>query len=87
KILADSALRDLSEIKNDSTLADYELAGTVAYNSPRVVSVYFDGYNNYKEAAHPNQFLYTVTVDLQSMKPVALKDLVRIDESFVGKLL
>lgn len=86
KLISDSAKRDLDTLRGDTTLDDYQINGTVTYNSTDLISIYFEGYSSYEGAAHPSQFLYTVTIDVNKQKAVRLKDLVKIDESFV-KLL
>jgi hypothetical protein len=78
KFIADAALRDLPDIKDDPTLTDYQIATTVTLNTPEVLSMYFEGYANYTPSAHPYQFLYTLTVDVEKLEPVALPQLVSI---------
>jgi hypothetical protein len=87
KIIADSALRDLDVIKNDSRLTDYEIVTKVTYNTPRVISMYFNGYSNYSESAHPNMFLYALIIDTEKQEKVPLKALVTINADFVKLLI
>ncbi len=49
--------------------------------------MYFEGYDNYKDTAHPNMFLYTATIDVQKVQAIQLKDLVKINQEFVGAML
>ena len=86
KLIADSALREIPTIKGDNTLDAYEMAYTVSRNSPQVISVYFDGYASYKQAAHPYQFFYSVTLDVQKQETVTLPQLVTISSEFLAKL-
>lgn len=87
KIITDSAQRDLSTILGDDTLTAYDISSTVTFNSPTLISMNFTGYNNDKDAAHPTMFLYTVTVDVPKVQVIQLKDLVKINQNFVGVLL
>lgn len=87
KLLADSALRDLQIIENDQDLDVYELSGTVSTPGPRVISVFFEGYANYKMAAHPYQFMYTVTIDAEKLQTVSLSQLINISEKFIPVLI
>ncbi|UOO38298.1 DUF4163 domain-containing protein [Oscillospiraceae bacterium CM] len=86
KLIYEAAMRDLDEVKS-SDMADYEMTYAVTYNSPDVISISFDGYSEVTGAAHPNLFLYAVTIDAKNVKAVKLKDLVKIDESFVTALI
>jgi hypothetical protein len=86
KIISDAALRDLDSLKNESD-TEYELNYMLTYKSPNVISIYFDGYMYAQGAAHPNQFLYSVSIDVTKQKSITLKDLVKIDESFVDMML
>lgn len=86
KIILDSAKRDLNTLMKDDKPSDYQIASTVTYNSTKLISIYFEGYSNFEGAAHPNQVLYAVTIDVNKLKTVHLKDLVKINEGFV-KLL
>jgi hypothetical protein len=86
-LIAGIALRDLQQIENDSELTDYEVTYTVTYNSPEILSVYFNGYSNYRTAAHPNQFFYTVTIDVAKQKAVTLSELVSINPDLLEALI
>ena len=86
KLIADSALREVPTIKDDESLDVYELSYTVSRNSPEVISVYFDGYASYKQAAHPYQFFYSVTIDVEKLQIVTLPQLVSITPDFLAKL-
>ncbi|SHI20953.1 hypothetical protein SAMN02745823_03427 [Sporobacter termitidis DSM 10068] len=87
KRISDAALRDLPILRDDTTLAEYDITGKIAYNSPDLISVYFEGYSNYRQAAHPNTFLYTVTIDVKNQKTVSLPELVKISGDFVNALI
>lgn len=86
KMISDSAKRDVDSLKGDTTLDDYQVNGTVTYNSLNLISIYFEGYSSYEGAAHPSQFLYALTIDVKKLETVRLTDLVKINENFV-KLL
>ena len=86
RLIADSALRELPLIRDDDTLGEYELYYTVTRNSPEVLSIIFDGYANYKQAAHPYQFFYSVTIDVRQQKVVTLPQLVSITPEFLALL-
>lgn len=87
KIISDSALRDLPSIQDESTLDEYRIVSEVTYSSPELISINFEGYCAFKQAAHPSQFLYAVTIDVQNLKTITLKDLVNIDEKFVHTII
>lgn len=87
KMISDAAKRDLDTLNGDKTLLDYQINSTVTYNSPDLISIYFEGYSNYQSTVHPSQFLYTVTIDVKNLKTVRLKDLVKIDDNFVKLLM
>jgi hypothetical protein len=83
KLIADSALRDLSAIENDQDLDVYELTGKVSLPGQKVVSVSFEGYANYKMAAHPYQFIYTVTIDAEKLQTGSLQELINVSKEFI----
>lgn len=83
KLVADSALRDLPNIENDANLDVYELSGTVSLLGPKVISVFFEGYANYKMSAHPYQFIYTVTIDTETLQTVSLSQLINVTDKFI----
>lgn len=85
KLIADTALRDIEAIKNED-IAEYEIVYKVTYNTPEVISIRFNGYNYYEGAAHPSQFLYTVTIDVEKAETVTLPALVQISEEFYKAL-
>lgn len=87
KMISDSAKRDVDSLKGDTTLDDYQINGIVTYNSLDLISIYFEGYSSYESAAHPSQFLYAITIDVNKLQAVRLKDLVKIDESFYKLLI
>lgn len=84
KIISDAALRDLSFLESGTT---YELNYKVTFNNSAVISMYFDGYSNMPGAAHPYQFLRSVTIDTIKLETVPLSALVSISEGFVDVLL
>jgi hypothetical protein len=85
KLIADTALRDIEAIKNED-IAEYEIVYKVTYNTQEVISIRFDGYSYYEGAAHPSQFLYTVTLNVEKAETVTLPDLVQISEEFYKAL-
>ena len=87
QLISESAFRDYSFMENNTDLTEYQLTGTVTYNSPSLFSIYFVGYDIFKQSAHPNQFLYAVTIDVQNARTLPLKELVQINERFVGTML
>lgn len=87
QIIADSALRDLPIIQNDSTLEEYDITSKVTYSNASLISIIFAGYSYYKQAAHPNQFLYTVTIDVKNEQAITIRDLVKIDDKFVSVMI
>lgn len=84
KIIADTALRDLKELENGS---EYELNYKVTFNTPSVLSMYFDGYGYTPGAAHPYQFLRTLTLDVGKQETIPLTALVSINKGFIDILL
>lgn len=79
--ISDTALRDVKDLISGT---EYELNYKVTFNSPAVISMYFDGYAYVPETVHPYQFLRTVTIDVARQATVPLPALVSIDEGFVG---
>jgi hypothetical protein len=86
QLIADSALREVPTIKGDASLDVYEMVYTVSLNTPEVISVYFDGYASYKQAAHPYQFFYSVTIDVKKLQTVTLAQLVTMSPDFLALL-
>lgn len=86
KLIEQSACRDLDSLKKDADAVDYELTYDVTYNTPDVLSVAFNGYSSMEKAAHPSQFLYTVTLDVKNGKTVKLRNMVAISADFVSTL-
>jgi alpha-L-arabinofuranosidase len=86
QLIADSAMRDLPALKKEAALAAYEITDVVALNNPAVLSVYFNGYSNYQGAVHPNQFFYSMTIDVKKLQTVTLSQLVTVTPDFVAKL-
>lgn len=84
KIISDAALRDLSFLESGTT---YELNYKVTFNNSAVISMYFDGYSNMPGAAHPYQFLRSVTINTIKLETVPLSALASISEGFVDVLL
>lgn len=87
KLISDSAFQDLPMIQEDSTLGEYDITSEVTYSNSRLISIVFAGYSYYKEAAHPNQFLHTVTIDVQNEKAITLQNLVKINDEFVNAMI
>lgn len=85
KIIKDSALRDLPLLKGRQ-VEEFKITDTVSLNSPDVISVYFDGYSNMKDSAHPSQFFHSVTIDVKKLQTVTLPQLVSINPDFVDLL-
>lgn len=86
KIIARAALRDI-ETLSGVDVADYEVTYKVTCNSPELISVYFEGYSYFQGAAHPNAFLYAVTIDATEQQVVTLPALVQINDDFIKLLL
>ncbi len=84
KIISDTALRDLGFLESGT---EYDLNYKVTFDRPTVVSMYFDGYGYTPGAAHPYQFLRSVTLDTEKQETVPLPALVSISEGFVDVLL
>jgi hypothetical protein len=87
ELLSEAALRDIPALKNDAALREYELQGIATYNRPDLLSVYYIGYKNLRDTAYSTQFLYTQIVDVRSRQKVQLKDLIKINKSFVQLML
>lgn len=84
KLISDTALIDLKELEIGT---EYELNYKVTFHNPAVISVYFEGYGNVPGAAHPYQFLHSVTIDVIKQKTVPLQALVTATEGFVDVML
>ncbi len=82
-IIYDAAMQGLDEQESGT---EYELTSTVSLNTPDVISIWFDGYYYAPGAAHPGLLLFGVNIDVASRRPVALGDLVTIDNGFVELL-
>lgn len=83
KIISEAALKDLSFLESGT---EYELNYEVTFNNPSFISMYFDAYSYTPGAAHPNQFLRTVTIDVEKQETVPLQALVSVSVSFVDVL-
>jgi hypothetical protein len=86
KLIYRSASRDSDDIKQEAGAVDYELTYTVTLNTPELISVAFSGYSSTEGAAHPSQFLYTVTLDVKNEKVLKLRDMVTLNQAFVEVL-
>lgn len=84
KLISETALIDVKELE---TGTEYELNYEVTLNAPTIISIYFDGYGNVPGAAHPYQFLRSVTIDTVSQRTVPLTSLISINEGFVEVML
>ncbi|MCL2088717.1 MAG: hypothetical protein FWH14_04465 [Oscillospiraceae bacterium] len=63
----------------------YELEYEIKYFSTSYISIVYKGYFNVYRSAHPTHLFYTLNIDLNSMEPISLKDIVDIDEVFLRK--
>lgn len=84
KLIYGAVTRDLDSLESGT---EYDLKSEVTFNNSSVVSMYFEGYMNVPGAAHPSQFLRTLTLDVSKQKIVTLPELVRIDEAFIDLML
>lgn len=84
KMISDTALRDVPELPNGT---EYELNYKITFNTPAVISMYFEGYANIPQTAHPYQFLRALTIDTAEMKPVRLQSLLSAVDGVVDVII
>lgn len=84
EIIKRNALKDKEELVKVTEEVTYELIYDVMYISENLLSIKYKGYSFVKGAAHPNNFMYTANIDIEKQEALKLKDLVNIDEDFVG---
>ncbi|HHT17788.1 MAG TPA: DUF4163 domain-containing protein [Papillibacter sp.] len=82
KLIEEAALRDVSFMQDEPDSYMYEIRYEVSYNSPQLISVLFIGYSYASGAAHPNNFLHTLTLDTERAEPIRLSGLVVTDAAF-----
>jgi hypothetical protein len=87
KLISDTALLDMNSGDCAVDYTDYELNYKVTLNSTAVLSMYFEGYANVSGAAHPYQFLRSITIDIGKQTAIPLASLLIISEGVVDVLL
>lgn len=72
----------------DGTAGDLamEIEYKVEWESRNLLSVQYIGGSYAKGAAHPNNFFYTINIDMNQGKKLKLNDIVHISEEFINKL-
>jgi len=81
-LIEETALRDLKFMEDEPESYVYEIRYDVTYNKPELISILFIGYSYTQGAAHPSNFLRTLTLDTARAERVRLSDLVVIDAAF-----
>jgi hypothetical protein len=72
QIISGTALRDVKALESGT---EYELNYKVTFNTPAVISMYFDGYVNVPETIHPSLFLRGLTIDVAKQEIITLGSL------------
>jgi hypothetical protein len=83
-LIADRVLRNLKDLEGQAV--EYELDYQVTYSNPEVISVFFNGYMNFEQSAHPSNVFFTINIDVKNQTALSLSQLVCINEDFI-KLL
>ena len=81
-LIEEAALRDLKLMEDEPDSYTYEIRYEVSYNKPELISILFIGYSYTAGAAHPSNFLRTLTLDTERAERVKLSGLVVIDDAF-----
>jgi hypothetical protein len=72
----------LPEVQDLTLEINYEIKS----KSPSLLSIQYTGVGYMNSAAHPNNHYYTTNIDIETGTILQLKDMVNIDENFVGNL-
>lgn len=82
-MIKDRAFSTYNEILKQGEPFSYELKYNVTYCSPELLSIRFNDYTNFIEAAHPSSYVETININMKDQKMIKLSDLVNINEGFV----
>ncbi|MBT2723952.1 PdaC/SigV domain-containing protein [Bacillus sp. ISL-46] len=72
----------LPEVQDLTLEINYEIKS----KSPSLLSIQYTGVGYMNGAAHPNNHYYTTNIDIETGTILQLKDMINIDENFVGNL-
>lgn len=72
----------LPEVQDLTLEINYEIKS----KSPSLLSIQYTGVGYMNGAAHPNNHYYTTNIDIETGTILKLKDMINIDENFVGNL-
>lgn len=78
-------------IKDDATAIAEEggtvdIAYTVTWTGPNLLSIQYSGLRNIEGSAYPNNLFYTTNVDIANGIKIGLSDVITIEPSFVEKI-
>ncbi len=82
--MIENAVRDyFSNFPEDYEDMTFTLDYRVAMSTDKLISIVFQGYYNMKTAAHPNDVLFTLNIDLEQASKIKLKDIYTVDGRFI----
>ena len=85
KIIKSDALKVLDYYKDYTDEVTLDINYIIKINGGNFLSIQYSGIGYSKGAAHPNNLFYTRNILLDNGSKIRLKDLIKIDENFVGK--
>lgn len=85
-IIKDNALRYKQTFSGEGDPVTYELKYEVMKQNSDFLSIRFLGYVNYQQSAHPNNFIYTLNIDLKKQLVIKLSDLLTINQELANLL-
>ncbi len=86
QLISQDVLKVLDRVYgNNLDELDLSLKYEVTYQGSDMISIKYLGLGYVKGAAHPNNIIYTTTIDFNKQKVLALNEIIPIDDTFVIK--
>ncbi|HCJ59118.1 MAG TPA: hypothetical protein DHV55_18545 [Clostridiaceae bacterium] len=85
ELIKNEALEVLGEYKGVENEFSLEIDYNVKWKSSNLLSIQYLGISYIRGAAHPNNLVYTININLNSSDILKLRDIIKINDSFVER--
>ncbi|QIZ05706.1 DUF4163 domain-containing protein [Priestia megaterium] len=86
QLIKNEAIKVLNYYRPEVQDLTLEINYEIKSKSPSLLSIQYTGVGYMNGAAHPNNHYYTTNIDIETGTILQLKDMINIDENFVGNI-
>ena len=84
ELIKQEVLKDFKDLNNkDIIYTAYEIDYNIKLKTDKVLSVQYNRYKNFKNSAHPDQWVLATNIDIKKGILIKLTDIINVDNSFV----